>query len=452
MSQSNYDPKGKRTIVNLLTDPFRKFTEIEATSSLVLLSMTVLALVWANSPWGHIYEHLKHFPIGFSIGDMEVKMGLEHWINDGLMAIFFFVVGMEIKREMVMGELSSRSKAMFPVLGALGGMIVPAGIYYSIHRHTPAAHGWGIPMATDIAFAIAALTIFGKRVPIGLKIFLLALAIADDLGAVAVIAVFYTNEISFMALGGAAGIFALTYLSNVSGIRSFYYYTVIGAIGWLFMHASGVHATIAGVIIGFLTPTNALKINEGLEDHARNALRTLLDSAVNIEQKGPDPHTRHQLVRQVHAVSQHAISPLDFLTNQLHGWVAFLIMPVFALANAGVVLDTETLGHPLAVRTAFAVSLGLLLGKPIGITLAAWLGVKLGVAQLPKGVNWVTVAATGVLAGIGFTVALFVTALAFDDQTLVAGAKVGILIGSFLATMIGMGLLWVALPKDAGGS
>jgi NhaA family Na+:H+ antiporter len=433
-----------------LARPFVRFLELETSSAILLLAMAVAALVWANSPWGATYDHFWHLPLGLRLGDVfALELSLGHWVNDGLMTIFFFVVGMEIKREMVQGELSTRARAMLPILGALGGMVVPAGIYASLHWGEPTLRGWGIPMATDIAFAVAALSVLGSRVPPGLRIFLLALAIADDLGAVAVIAIFYTAEIHLSALWLAAAGLALCVVLNRMGVRSFLVYALVGAFVWFETHHSGVHATISGVMLGFLTPTwLPTTDHETMIDRGRHALDRLRDLLRRHPEEGVDHggHERHHVAQQLADVGRASLSPLDLLVNVLERPVAFVIMPVFALANAGVALDASTLGNPTAERVGVAVALGLLFGKPIGITLFSWASVRLGIAALPRGVGWPALAATGVLAGIGFTVALFVTALAFTDPHATAGSKVGILAGSFLATLAGLAILARALP------
>jgi len=388
-----------------LSAAFRRFFALEGASTILLLIATAAALALANSPLRDAYEHLLHLPLALHAGSFTFELSLGHFVNDALMAVFFFVVGMEIKRELVLGELSSPRRAALPVFGALGGMIAPAGIYAALHWGGPAIRGWGIPMATDIAFAVAALGVFGARVPSGLKIFLLALAIADDIGAVAVIALFYTAELTPLGLVVAFGGLVTCVLLARAGVRSYGVYLLVGAVVWYATLQSGVHATIGGVLLGLLTPAR------------------------------PDEGEEH--------------SPIDDLVHRLHPWVAFVIMPVFALCNAGVALDASSLGDAQAQRVAAGVALGLLLGKPVGITLVSWLAVRLGVAELPRGVGWFQIAAAGLLAGIGFTVALFIAALAFDDARLVAGAKVGILAASLLATLGGAALLAKALPNPA---
>jgi NhaA family Na+:H+ antiporter len=431
-----------------LSRPFQQFAEIEASSAILLLLMTLVALAWANSPFHGSYEHLLEFPIAFSAGAFEVELSFEEWVNDALMAIFFFTVGMEIKREMVRGELSTRERAMLPVLGALGGMVAPALIYTSFHAGDEAIRGWGIPMATDIAFAVAALSVFGSRVPYGLRVFLLALAIADDLGAVAVIAIFYTDDLALSWLGLAAATLVLAYLMNRAGVRSYVPYMLVGAFAWLCTLYSGVHATVAGVALGFLTPTTPEEPDrETLVSRGRHALERLLH-LMEREEEDQGGHQRHHELRRLEELRYATLSPLDRLANGLEPWVAYLIMPVFAFSNAGVAFGGGALADPMAQRVGLAVALGLLFGKPIGITLFSWLSVRTGIAALPRGVNWSALTATGVLAGIGFTVALFVTNLAFPTHpTFTDGSKIGILAGSATATVLGLAILSRALPR-----
>ncbi len=386
-----------------LTAAFRRFFELEGASTILLLGATVAALALANSPLRDGYEHALHLPLALQMGSFALELSLGHFVNDALMAVFFFVVGMEIKRELVLGELSSPRRAALPVFGALGGMIAPAGIYAALHWGGPAIHGWGIPMATDIAFAVAALGVFGARVPTGLKIFLLALAIADDIGAVAVIAIFYTAELTPLGLIVAFGGLVTCVALARAGVRSYGVYFLVGAVVWYATLQSGVHATIGGVLLGLITPAR------------------------------PDEGEKH--------------APVDDLIHRLHPWVAFVIMPVFALCNAGVALDASSLGDAEAQRVALGVVLGLLVGKPVGVTLLSWLAVRFGIAELPRGVGWSQITGAGLLAGIGFTVALFIAALAFSEANLIAGAKVGILVASLLATLGGAALLAKVLPS-----
>ena len=415
---------------------------------MLLLAMSVVALIWANSPFHHAYELFFHeWTVAASLGPFYFDLTVGHFVNDALMTMFFFVVGMEIKRELVLGELSSRARAALPVMGAIGGMVVPAAIYASFHVGEPTIRGWGIPMATDIAFAVAALSVFGSRVPPGLKVFLLALAIADDIGAVAVIAIFYTAEVSLLWLGLAVLGLGLTFALNRLGVRPYGVYMIVGGVVWYCMHHSGVHATIAGVALGFLTPSRPLEPapGESLAERGSHALERL-GELLHLDEHHA-ANERHRHARELARVGFATLSPLDQLTNLLHPWVAFVIMPLFALANAGVRVDTGTLSDPAAIAVGGGVALGLLVGKPIGVLALSWLAVKAGIAELPRGVGWAAVFATGVLAGIGFTVALFVSALAFSDPVYTAGSKLGILSGSFVATVVGVVILSRTLPR-----
>lgn len=450
---SNSNPPSPRTRpVQVLTGPFERLIQLETGGAILLLIMTVIALTWANSPWGESYDHFWHTPVSIGWGDHILSLSLAHWVNDALMAIFFFVVGMEIKREVVLGELSSLQSAMLPLMGALGGMIVPAGIYLLFHQEGPAASGWGVPMATDIAFAVAALTALGKRVPAPLKIFLLALAIADDLGAVLVIAIFYTAQIDTHALMLCFATLALVVVMNVAGVRAFLAYWLVGAIAWFFMHESGVHATIAGVLLGLLTPASAdTGEHETLVDAAKSHWHDLSVTFMPDQESDYGGHHKAHVFQSLQTAYIGSQSPLDYLVNLLEKWVTFFIMPVFALANAGVVFDTTVFTDPTSQMVAVAVACGLLLGKPIGIGLFSYAAVKMKIATLPTGTNWVALTGVGLLAGIGFTMSLFVTNLAFSEAILIAGSKIGILAGSFLAAVLGLFFLQRSLPEAPEG-
>jgi len=407
----------------------------------------VLALALANSPWREGWAHLWHQRVAIEVGGFELALSLGHWVNDALMAIFFFVVGLEIKRELTIGELASRERAMLPVFGALGGMVAPALIYLLVQPGGDAAAGWGIPMATDIAFAVAALAILGPRVSPGLKIFLLALAIVDDLGAVTVIALFYTDEIRLPALAAAALGLGLVYGLRLAGVRAYAPYFVAGAGVWLATLGSGIHATVAGVLLGLLTPVHALGERETLAARLRESAEEALGRIGSGDADArPEP-----LLQRVRDLSREAQSPLEYLTHRLHPWVAFAVMPVFALANAGVPFDVTTLGDPSGLQVALAVALGLLVGKPVGIALFALAAARLGLARLPDGVGASALLGVGLLGGVGFTMALFITALAFEETPFAAAAKVGVLAASVLACVGGVALLARVLPKHGHG-
>jgi NhaA family Na+:H+ antiporter len=435
--------KSRDTLADRLARPLRRFLAIEAASSALLLAATLAALAVANSPWREGWAHFWHQRIAIEIGGFELALSLGHWVNDALMAIFFFVVGLEIKRELTVGELASRERAMLPVFGALGGMVAPALIYLMLQPGGAAAAGWGIPMATDIAFAVAALAILGPRVSPGLKIFLLALAIVDDLGAVTVIAVFYTDEIRLPALLAALLGLGLVYAMRRAGVRAYSPYFVLGAAVWLATLGSGVHATVAGVMLGLLTPVHALGERETLMTRLRENVEEAFDRiGGNGHEQRPEP-----VLQRVRDLSLEAQSPVEYLTHRLHPWVAFVVMPVFALANAGVALDATTLGDPAGLRVALAVALGLLIGKPLGIALFALVAVRLGLAALPAGVGAGALFGAGLLGGIGFTMALFITALAFGEGLLASAAKVGVLLASVIACLAGLALLSRVLPR-----
>jgi NhaA family Na+:H+ antiporter len=417
--------------------PFVRFLQVESASGMLLLLCTVVALALANSPWSAAFAEVWKTRAGVAIGNLELNKPLFLWINDGLMTVFFFVVGLEIKRELVAGELRDPKKAALPVMAALGGMVVPAAIYLLLQAGQAGEAGWGIPMATDIAFVVGFLALLGPRVPFALKILLLSLAIADDIGAVFVIAVFYSTDISLLALGLAAIGFGVTLTLNRIGVRRVPVYVLVGAGIWFAFLKSGVHPTVAGVLLGLLTPASAWVGDQALLDVVGSALQRL-GSPQGEERRNQQGH----LLSQLQWTAREAVSPLERLETALHPWVAFLIMPVFALANAGVAIDPAALGHPVAL----AVAAGLVFGKPLGILLFSWLAVRVGFARLPTGVNWKVMLGAGCLAGIGFTMSLFIAGLALEADLLDAG-KIGTLTGSAVSALLGSGLLLIFLPR-----
>jgi NhaA family Na+:H+ antiporter len=437
-----------RQVVRNIVSPMESFFQKEASSGILLMIATAVAMIWANSPFYHSYEHMLHLNVGFSIGDINVAKTLHHWVNDGLMVIFFFVVGLEIKRELMVGELSTPKKAALPMFAALGGMIIPAIIYTAFNIGGPGQNGWGIPMATDIAFAVGILTLMSKRCPLALKIFLLALAIVDDLGAVLVIALFYTEEIVRNALIVATlGIF-FTLFIQFAGVRKVGIYWLVGFIVWFAVLKSGVHATVAGVILGLMTPVAPLFDIKRIPDKFRSLVETISDgiSTANKSYKKLDHHTLHQM-EELQTMVTESRAPLDRLIHVLHPWVSFFIMPVFALFNAGVHIQegfqfSQFVVEPIAI----GVILGLLVGKPVGVVVFSFLATKLKLAELPSGVTWIHMLAAGFLAGIGFTMALFVGNLALKNPDLEMYSKLGILVASTLAGICGVAIFSMLKP------
>jgi len=424
-----------REPIQRLVGPFERFLHVESAGGVVLLVAAVVALVLANSPWSDAFLGLWKMRVAFAIGGFEMDHSLKHWINDGLMGIFFFVIGLEVKRELVLGELRDLRRAVLPLVAALGGMVVPAGIYLALQAGEPSARGWGIPMATDIAFVVGILALLGSRIPMALRVMLLSLAIAD-IGAILVIAIGYTDDLSFAWLAaGVVGMGAVMLLAHL-GVRSIGAYVLVGGLVWLGFHESGVHATIAGVLLGLVTPAHSW-IGEGtLADLAESTFAVLRG-------EGLEGGARHHALRQVETAARETISPLERLEAGLHPWVAFLIMPLFALANAGVAIDLADLADPVAV----AVAAGLVIGKPLGIVGFSALAVALGIARLPEGVGWGALLGGAFLAGIGFTMALFLADLALGGDSLDA-AKVGILGASALSGALGIAVL-ARLPAAA---
>lgn len=431
---------------------FQWFLHSEVSGSVVLLACTIVALVVANSPWAGHYFHLLETKIGVSWGDSAFKLSLHHWINDGLMVLFFFVVGLEIKRELVVGHLSSVRQAVLPVAAALGGMVVPAVIYAAVNAGGDGARGWGIPMATDIAFALGILALFGSRVPIGLKVFLTALAIADDLGAVAVIALVYTDTIRVAGLI-VAGAFlaALLVAGRVLHVRSAALLLLLAVGVWVGVLASGVHATVAGVIVALVIPVRARIAPGAFLDLAEDRLERLRGSELTPVSMIFDEGQLDAIV-ELHEAAGDMEPPGLALEHALHPVQALVVLPLFALANAGVAIDgrvLDTLGSPVALGVVF----GLALGKLLGIAALTWAVVRSGKAELPEGVTWPQIGGVGCLAGVGFTMSLFVSELAFAQPALVGQAKVGILAASLVAGIAGYAVLHKSLPvpSRAGG-
>jgi Na+:H+ antiporter, NhaA family len=422
--------------IDRVVEPIARFLHVASASGAVLLLATVAALVLANSPLSEDFLAWWKTPVGVSVGPFEMRHSLKHWINDGLMVIFFFVVGLEVKRELILGELRDFRVAALPIAAALGGMAAPAVLYLTFQWGEAGQRGWGIPMANDIAFVVGCLAILGSRVPNSLRIMLLSLAIADDVGAILVIAIGYATELNLFALvWGVLGIGLLMLLQRI-GVRSLGIYIPLGVGIWYGFHESGVHATIAGVILGLLTRVRPWVSHRLLTQFVHQLGGFLQGEGWH------DAHERQAVLRSVERAARETISPLERLEAALHPWVSFVIMPLFALANAGVPIDAGAFKESVTM----AVVVGLCVGKPVGIVLFSWLAVCTGLAKLPEGISWGILTAGGVLAGIGFTMSLFIAGLALNEQLLVA-AKVGILTGSVLCATLGAVLLLWLLPR-----
>ena len=418
-------------IARIVQLPVQEFIHTQGVSSAFLLAAAVVALVWANSPWSASYYHAWHIELTLS----GLRLPIHAWINDAMMALFFFLVGMEIKQEIVRGELADMRRAALPICGGLGGMVVPALVYVAMNYGRPSAHGWGVPMATDIAFSLGILTLV-KGVSPELKVFLLSLAIADDIGAIAVIAVFYSTELHLEYLLIAALVLALILLCRKLGIGRQILYAVLGFGFWLAILRSGIHATIAGVILGFLMPVKAGVSLDAFSDLGKEMIGEFREA-----QAAKDSARASRVLGAMEYLLQQTEAPADRVTRNLHDWIAFLVLPLFALSNAGVTFSLSTLGGMLHSSVAWGVLVGLFLGKPLGVFGVSWLAVKLKLARLPSSVSWTHVAGVGVLAGIGFTVSLFISALAFDDPAQLDAAKTAILLASLLAGVTGYLLL-----------
>lgn len=420
---------------------FVQFLHSETTGGILLLIASAAALFAANSNLHEWYEHFRHLTVAIDFGEWTLSYALDHWINDGLMVVFFFLVGLEIKREILVGELSSPKKAALAVFAALGGMLIPAAIYAVINvNHPEMLKGWGIPMATDIAFALGVLSLLGKRVPFSLKIFLAALAIVDDLGAILVIAVFYTNQLDLTAFALSLLCVGVSFLYARRGGRRGPVFFVIGVLCWYFMLRSGIHATIAGVLMALTVPT---RIRVDLDD---------LNHRLQLDVKEHGFELNQSDLLHMERIVQQAESPLHRFERFLHPWVGFAIMPLFAFFNAGVVLPTTTEGL-IDSPEVQGIFFGLVFGKAIGVIGASWLAVKFKVAELPEGVNWASMVGIGFLAGLGFTMSLFIAVLAFSDAPdLLEEGKIAILAGSITAAVIGASImLWSTRKSRVSG-
>ena len=435
---------------NKVLTPFEEFIHRQTTSGVLLMMTAILALVLANSPLAGVYQQIQHLNIGLTIGDWSLENSLHHWVNDGLMALFFFVVGLELKREIMVGELANPRQAALPIVAAIGGMVVPALIYYSINPGGDAARGWGIPMATDIAFALGAIALLASRVPKALITFLVALAIVDDLGAVIVIAVFYTETISMGPLITAVILFGLLMALNFSGVRKITPYFILAIFLWYAMFESGVHATLAGVLGAFSVPARPKYNPAKFSEHVKELLERFDSSHV----PGQSIMTNDKLRGIVQTLSNGVLqveAPLQRLEHVWHLPVAYLVIPIFALFNAGIPLDFAGIGETLSHPVTLGVTFGLIGGKILGIAGSCWIALKLNIGQLPADTRFVQIVGVSLLAGIGFTMSIFIAELGFAQQPeLLLMAKTGILFASLIAGVSGFIWLYLAGNKDSG--
>jgi len=441
LDRDKYIKSTRQLVADQILRPAQQFFDKEASSSILLISATAIALIWVNSSIGETYHSFWHTQISFAFGHFHISKTLLHWVNDGLMSLFFFTVGLEIKREILVGELATPKKALLPVIAALGGMIVPALIYAAFNIGLPTIHGWGIPVATDIAFALGAVAVFGRKLPVSLRIFLAAFAIADDLGAVVIIAIFYTKEIVWSNL-----IISLFFIfglaaANFFWIRQTLIYAILGLAVWFFVLGSGVHPTIAGVIVSFFVPArgrydtdnflqNIKKITEKFECEEQSCGYSIL---LNQE---------HMYAVQALELACHDVeTPLQRLMHALHPWVAFLILPLFAMGNTGLIFRGIVFSEAVSNPVILGIIFGLVVGKPIGILLFSYLSVKTGIASLPQEVRWSHIFGGAMLGGIGFTMSLFLSELSFSDPHIIDYARIAILAGSILSALFGMSYL-----------
>ena len=437
-----------QTPITQLMRPVQRFMHEEASSGIVLFVAAVVALIWANSPWYHVYDELLKTPITIGFDHWAIDETLHHWVDDGLMAVFFFVVGLEIKRAVIVGELSSVRRAALPIFAALGGMIVPALIYVAFNAEGEASRGWGVPMATDIAFSLGVLSLLRTRAPLPLKVFLAAFAIIDDIGAVIVIAVFYTGDIAWGNLGIGAIFLAVLVVVGRLGIRHPLVYAVLGAAVWLAFLYSGVHATVAGVLVAATIPIRVRVDPAGFLARGRDLL-LVFERSGEYGHEDETSSEQRAILKELEDTAQEMQSPLQRFENALHPWVAFVIMPLFALSNAGVKIEGDffaALTHPVTI----GIVLGLVIGKQVGVTLFSWAAVRFGFAALPYGVTWLQFYGVALLGGIGFTMSLFITNLAFTTQALSTEAKIGILLGSAISGVIGY-LVLLRAGRDLTG-
>ncbi len=428
---------------NLVLSPVEEFIHRQTTSGILLMLCAITAIIIANSPWNEAYHHLLELTFSIGVPGFELSKSVHHWINDGLMAIFFFVIGLELKREILVGELADAKQAMLPIIAAIGGMVVPVIIYMSINPEGHTFDGWGIPMATDIAFALGTLALLGNRIPNNLLTFLVALAIVDDLGAVVVIALFYTETISIPALLTALGMLAILVALNLGGIRRALPYILFGIIMWIAMLKSGVHATLAGIFLAFTIPMRP-KYDPG---RFLDQIREMFEHIQQAYKKEPNIIKNDELRQRVHALGEgvHMVqAPAQILEHKMHLPSAYIIIPIFSLANAGIPIDFSSLGEIITHPVSMGISAGLVIGKLLGIAGFSWLAVKVGLTVLPVGINFKHIIGVGLMGGIGFTMSIFIAELGFahSPEDLLM-AKTGILLASLIAGI--SGFIWLYL-------
>ena len=432
--------------MKFISNSVSRFIKLETSSSILLFAISIIAVVWANSSFGSVYEELWNhkFTIGFANTNFQLSKPLILWINDGLMAIFFFVIGLEVKREILEGELTTLRKASLPIFAAIGGMLFPVLIFILLNNGKIGAEGWGIPMATDIAFTLGILKLLGNRVPLGLKIFLTAFAIVDDIGAVLVIAIFYSANIQWDLISYALLLVGALGFLSYKQVYSKYFYFVIGSVVWLLFLKSGIHPTIAGILMAFTIPIQR-KVD------CMGYLK-LVTQQLNIFKNNSTPSNTLMSKKQVEAIdviegiTSKTHSPLQHLEHGLHGWVSYVIMPIFALANAGVVLSFN--GLESVSHITINIALALVFGNAFGILLMSIIGIKLKLADLPEGVNYKQLLGVSLLGGLGFTMSLFIANLAYNNETLITASKMGVIIGSLVAGVLGYLILRFSLKKQ----
>ncbi len=434
--------------MKIIQEPIKRFINLETSSSIILFAFSIIAIIWANSSYGYLYNELwnHNFTIGFADTKFHLDKPLILWINDGLMAIFFFVIGLEVKREILAGELTTLKKASLPIFAAIGGMVFPVLIFLVLTNGKEGVEGWGIPMATDIAFTLGILKVLGNRVPLGLKIFLTAFAIVDDIGAVLVIAIFYSANIEWQLLFYGLLIFGILVFLSYRNVYSKYLFFVFGCVIWLLFLKSGVHPTIVGILMAFTIPIER-KANLIEYVHlVRKELSVFKDDEV--QENGLLTKEQLNIIDSVETITEKVHSPLQNLEHTLHGWVSYIIMPIFALANAGVVISFAGLGD--VSHISLNIALALVFGNAVGIMLMVFIGIKLKLADLPDGVNFKQLFGVSMLGGLGFTMSLFIANLAYGNESLIAASKMGVIMGSLVAGVVGYLVLRFTLkPNEA---